>query len=41
MAGMLTEGQLDEFDRNAFSQIAGGRAIVITSPDGASMRGTT
>jgi hypothetical protein len=38
MAGMLTEGQLDEFDRNAFSQIAGGRAIVITSPDGASMR---
>ena len=35
MAPMLTEGQLDEFERNAFSQGTGGRAIRITSPDGA------
>src|SRR5262245_35426384 len=38
MAGMLTEGQLDEFDRNAFSQTAGDRAIAITSPDGTTAR---
>jgi hypothetical protein len=36
MAGMLTEGQLDEFERNAFSQATGGRTIRITSPDGRS-----
>ena len=38
MTGMLTEGQLDEFDRNAFSQATGGRALVVTSPDGTSTR---
>jgi len=38
MAPMLTEARLDEFERNAFSQGTGGRAILITSPDGRATR---
>ena len=36
MAPMLSGGQLDEFELNAFSQGTGGRAIRLTSPDGTS-----